>query len=67
MPASLTADFGIELCRIPFAEVTLEALEISWTSDPFDRMIVAQASVNRASPLITRDRSIRLHYANAVW
>jgi len=39
----------------------------AWTSDPFDRMIIAHASVNRASPLITRDRSIRLHCANAVW
>lgn len=57
---------GLEICPSPFVAVTLEATRISWTRDPFDRMIVAQASVN-AAPLITRDRVILKHYPAACW
>ncbi len=38
----------------------------SWTRDPFDRIITAQASLNEAL-LITKDGSIRKNYARAVW
>ena len=41
-------------------------LGITWTRDPFDRIIVAQAKI-RNSALVTRDREIRLHYSKAVW
>jgi PIN domain nuclease of toxin-antitoxin system len=59
-------DFGLKLCPSPFASVALEAVRVSWTRDPFDRMIVAQASVNEAR-LITRDREILEHYHEACW
>ena len=38
----------------------------SWTGDPFDRIIVAQAALRRAS-LITKDADIRAHYDRALW
>ena len=38
----------------------------SWTRDPFDRMIVAQAAL-REAPLLTKDRVLHEHYDRAVW
>ena len=48
------------------AEVTEHCLDLSWTRDAFDRLIVAQAALDRAK-LITRDRLILKHYPKAVW
>ncbi len=43
-----------------------EASRIGWTRDPFDRMIVAQASLDNAN-LLTKDRVIREHFDAATW
>jgi len=59
-------ELGLKLCPSPFASVALEAVRISWTRDPFDRVIVAQALVNEAR-LITRDSVILKHYRAACW
>jgi len=67
MFATLNASFGVALCQYPLAQVAHEALSIAWTMDPFDRLIVAQASANHGAMLITRDRLIRRNYSNAVW
>jgi len=64
---TLNTAFGVSLCSFPFAGVVHEALDVGWTDDPFDRLIVANAQVNHQAKLITRDRSIRKHYPNAVW
>lgn len=63
----LNATFGIALCGLPFAAVARAAAQTSWTSDPFDRIIVGQAQANHGAPLITADAEIRRHYAGAVW
>jgi PIN domain nuclease of toxin-antitoxin system len=47
--------------------VALEAIDVDWTTDPFDRLIVAQAIANSNAKLITRDRLIRKNYPQAVW
>ena len=65
--AALATTFGVAVCPFPFGSVVFESLDMDWTADPFDRMIVGQAAANRRSPLITRDRVIRQHYGNAVW
>ena len=39
---------------------------LSWTRDPFDRLIVAHA-IAFAAPLCTRDRHLRKHYREAFW
>jgi PIN domain nuclease of toxin-antitoxin system len=49
-----------------FAEIVNASLAYSWTRDPFDRLIVAQASLDDAT-LVTRDRTIRKNYAKALW
>ena len=64
---ALNTSFGVALCAYPFASVAHEALDVGWTEDPFDRLIVAQAQVNHGAKLITRDRLIRQNYGNAVW
>jgi PIN domain nuclease of toxin-antitoxin system len=63
---ALGRDLGLRLCDLPFPDVAGAALRQSWTRDPFDRIIVAQAAVRRA-PLITRDADIRAHYSRALW
>ena len=63
---SLSAQLGLRVCDLPFAAVIESALEQRWTRDPFDRIIVGQATLND-SPLLTKDRTIRRHYGKAVW
>ena len=65
--ATINASFGVELCDFPFPRIANEALDIHWTNDPFDRLIVAHARANDSSVLITRDRVIRKNYPAAVW
>lgn len=57
---------GLRICDLPFERVAIAASALRWTRDPFDRLIVAQASV-RGAPLITSDRAIREHVSLAVW
>ena len=49
-----------------FPAVVARAHQLTWTRDPFDRLIVAQAEVNAAT-LITGDEGIRANYTRAVW
>jgi PIN domain nuclease of toxin-antitoxin system len=63
---ALQAELGIRVCDAPFPAVARAAESETWTRDPFDRMIVAQASL-REAPLITKDRHLHEHYDRAVW
>jgi PIN domain nuclease of toxin-antitoxin system len=63
----LSATFDVEICGYPFEAVIRESLPLHWTSDPFDRIIVAQAKANHDSLLLTADATIRRHYARAAW
>ncbi len=62
----LEALVGLRVCDRPFRQVVAGALEQSWTRDPFDRLIVAQAALTDAV-LVTKDQSIRDHYPRAFW
>ncbi len=42
------------------------AQELTWTRDPFDRLISAHATVANV-PLVTRDRTIRANLSLAWW
>lgn len=63
---SLRRDLELEACKLPFASVVGAALDQTWTRDPFDRMIVAQAAHGQAA-LLTADRNILDHYSPAFW
>ena len=56
----------LRICDLPFEDVARAALRETWTRDPFDRVIVAQARL-RDIPLITKDRMIREQYERATW
>ena len=57
---------GIRVCDLPFPDVARRALVMSWTRDPFDRLIVAQAAI-RDAKLVTKDRALRKRYQASVW
>jgi PIN domain nuclease of toxin-antitoxin system len=56
----------LEVCGSEFGEVVKAALSQTWTRDPFDRLITAQAALNSGT-LITKDRTIRDNYSRAAW
>ncbi len=39
--------FGLQICRKAFIDVVRNASELSWTRDPFDRMITAQSAIDQ--------------------
>ncbi|MEW5815873.1 MAG: PIN domain-containing protein [Spirochaetota bacterium] len=57
---------GLEQDPSPFAAVVARALGQTWTRDPFDRIIVAQA-IAAGAELVTKDEAIRSHYPSARW
>ena len=59
--AALSADLGVRVCETSFAGVGRQELAEGWTTDPFDRLIVAQARWQKAK-LITRDTKIQNQY-----
>jgi len=62
----LEKNLGLKICDQNFLDVIHESLNQSWTWDPFDRLIVAQAALTKSS-LITKDEFILKHYTYAVW
>lgn len=48
-----------------FSDITREALDLGFTRDPFDRLIVAHAALLKA-PLVTHDTLLQRHYPNAI-
>ena len=64
--ASLSESIDLKICNLSFAAIAKEATEHSWTRDPFDRLIVANAICND-SLLLSRDRKIRDNYTKVVW
>src|ERR1700724_2789856 len=63
---SLRQELGLRICDLPFPQVIEAALQQAWTRDPFDRILVGQATLRQA-PLLTKDALIRQHYAHATW
>lgn len=63
---TLERTVGLAICDLPFQEVVEVALAQSWTRDPFDRLIVSQASLRKLR-LLTKDRNIRESFPEAIW
>jgi PIN domain nuclease of toxin-antitoxin system len=64
--AELQSDLGLRVLDQYWQAVCTAALQLSWTKDPFDRTITAQALVE-GQRLLTRDRLIREHCSSAFW
>jgi PIN domain nuclease of toxin-antitoxin system len=57
---------GLSYAEADFAAVVSKALTLSWTRDPFDRLIVAHALADDAR-LLTADKVMRKHVRHAFW
>jgi PIN domain nuclease of toxin-antitoxin system len=66
MLAALRGEIGLEVPDGSIAELGQAAADLSWTRDPFDRLISAHAIVANA-PLITADETIRANLPLATW
>ncbi len=63
---ALARTIGLAITDAPLATVTRAAVELSWTRDPFDRLIAAHA-IAIGAPLLTADRTILEHLPLATW
>ena len=59
---ALANDPRFVIDEISLLSLMRRAIELTWTRDPFDRLIAAHSSVRRL-PLCTTDRNIRLHHS----
>lgn len=64
--SDLTNRIGLYVCDKPFTSVVSQALTFSWTHDPFDRLIVANAALND-NLLLSKDQNIFENYPHARW
>ena len=58
--------YGVSESSDPLDAVVQHALPLTWTRDPYDRLLVATARLHRA-PFISRDAHIAAHYADTAW
>jgi PIN domain nuclease of toxin-antitoxin system len=64
--SELQSDLDLRVLDRYWHAVCTKAMELSWTRDPFDRTITAQALVE-GQRLLTRDRMIRENCSIAFW
>lgn len=64
--SDLSGRLGLQVVEHPFNGIISQALKIDWTRDPFDRLIVATAALQR-NVLVSKDRRILNHYSHAHW
>lgn len=62
---TLVEDLDLKIANEPFDLVAQYAIQNTWTRDPFDRIIVAQAQVQNAL-LATIDKKILKNYKKAL-
>ena len=63
---TLVDEIGLMYSDNNFESIVRQAIHLSFTRDPFDRIIVSDASINN-SKLISKDRNIKKHYINTIW
>ena len=65
--SDLNQQIGVAVCQLPMAAIIHSALQVKWTREPGDRLIVANAMAHNEAPLVTSDRRIHEKYPNAIW
>ena len=58
---------GLKVSTHPFSAVAHTALFETWTREPFDRIIVAQARSDGYSGLVSSDEKIQQNYSKTIW
>ncbi len=64
--SDLTKRIGLQICHRDLNLILDQSVEITWTQDPFDRIITADASLDNAI-LISKDPNILNNYNKATW
>ncbi|MUG94637.1 PIN domain-containing protein [Scytonema sp. UIC 10036] len=64
--AHLSNQIGLKICERSFNDIISMALTITWTRDPFDRIITANALINN-NILLSKDENILNNYLYAKW
>lgn len=62
----LQSRIGLKICDLSYIEIVDKAATLSWTRDPFDRLIVAQV-ICASAKLLTKDETILKNSKHAVW
>jgi PIN domain nuclease of toxin-antitoxin system len=62
----LVSDCGVIVSDDRIEEVVSKAMSLTWTRDPFDRLMVATAVLHHAR-FITKDRRIHKNSSISVW
>jgi PIN domain nuclease of toxin-antitoxin system len=62
----LAVRIGVTTSRAALPEIVRRASALTWTRDPFDRLLVAQAMADGCR-LLTRDANILEHFEGAFW
>jgi hypothetical protein len=65
--SDLNQRIAVSVCQLPMFVIISSALQVKWTREPGDRLIVANAIANDEAPLVTSNRRIRAEYGNAIW
>lgn len=63
---ALRADIGLQIADENFHQVINASKTLSWTRDPFDRVIVGHALYKKI-PLITCDKTIQQNFEQVIW
>lgn len=64
--SALRRTIGLQVADVNLAGVARAAMSLTWTRDPFDRLIAAQA-ITADVPLLTADRTILENLPLATW
>jgi len=64
--ADLSEQIGLKICNKNFNDIISISLTITWTRDPFDRIITANALLNN-NILLSKDQNILNNYLYAKW
>lgn len=64
--AALRRTIGLQVADASLAEIAGAAADLTWTRDPFDRLIAAH-SIVAGAPLVTANRTIRENLPQAIW
>jgi PIN domain nuclease of toxin-antitoxin system len=63
---ALRRSIGLQVADASLADLVQAATDLTWTRDPFDRLIAAH-SIVAGAPLVTADQTIRKNLPEAIW
>jgi len=63
---TLSKSIHLKLSDVAMGQIIDEALQINWTRDIFDRLIVAEVKVSKHN-LISADKNIQSNFKQTIW